>query len=198
VPWENTHVFWGDERCVPSDDARSNERMAREALLDHVPIPASQIHPIQCVHAPNQVARQYEALLRTFFAEQPPRFDLVLLGLGENGHTASLFPGTPVLDERERWVADVYVAEQNLYRITLTAPLINQAALVVFLVAGNTKARVLSEVLEGLRDIHRLPAQLIQPTKGDLRWLVDRPAADMLKRSPVTGTEVRWANSGRK
>jgi 6-phosphogluconolactonase len=182
MPWSHVHVFWGDERCVPADDPRSNARMARQALLDSVPVPPKQIHPIPCASAPKNVAEAYELLLRDFFAGQPPCFDLVLLGLGENGHTASLFPGMEVLEERERWVAEVHVADQHLYRVTLTAPIINRASVVAFLVAGAGKAQVLKEVLEGPRDPLRWPAQLIQPTDGVLQWLVDRPASSLLTR----------------
>jgi 6-phosphogluconolactonase len=179
-PWDRMHIFWGDERCVPRDDPRSNARMARQVWLDHVPIPGPQIHPLDCAQAPAAAARQYEEQLREFFAGRPPRLDLVLLGLGENGHTASLFPGTPVLEEKARWAAEVYVAEQDLYRVTLTAPLLNQAAMVAFLVAGDSKAGVLREVLQGPRDVERLPAQLIQPANGNLLWLADRKAAAQL------------------
>jgi 6-phosphogluconolactonase len=177
APWHRMHIFWGDERCVPLDDPRSNARMAKEAWLDHVPIPATQIHCIDCAQSPAEGARRYEAHLRQFFSGRPPRLDLVLLGLGDNGHTASLFPGTPVLRETERWVAEVYVAEQDMYRVTLTAPFINQAALVVFLVAGEAKAGVLREILYGPRDAERLPAQLIAPQAGELLWLTDLKAA---------------------
>jgi 6-phosphogluconolactonase len=180
APWDRVHVFWGDERCVPPDDPRSNARLAKEAWLDHVPIPDRQIHPLACAQAPAAAARQYEAQLRQFFAGRPPRLDLVLLGLGDNGHTASLFPGTMVLEETERWAAEVYLADQNLYRVTLTAPLINQAAVVAFLVAGKGKAGVLREVLHGPRDPRRLPAQLIQPESGELLWLADQEAAARL------------------
>jgi 6-phosphogluconolactonase len=180
APWERMHIFWGDERCVPLDDPRSNARLARRAWLDHVPIPELQIHPLNCAQAPAAAARQYEAELREFFAGQPPRLDLVLLGLGENGHTASLFPGTPVLQEKARWAAAVYVAQQDLYRVTLTAPLINQAAMVAFLVAGDSKAGVLRQVLQGPWDKECLPAQLIQPQTGELLWLADRKAAAQL------------------
>lgn len=185
APWDRMHVFWGDERCVPLDDPRSNARLARQAWLDQVPIPEPQIHPLNCARAPAAAARQYEAELQEFFAGQPPRLDLVLLGLGEDGHTASLFPGTPVLQEKARWAAAVYVAEQDLYRVTLTAPLINQAALVAFLVAGDRKAGVLRQVLQGPRDVARLPAQLIQPQTGDLLWLADRKAAAQLPAGQV-------------
>jgi 6-phosphogluconolactonase len=184
APWDRMHIFWGDERCVPFDDPRSNAHMARKAWLDHVPIPPNQIHPLNCASAPAAAARQYEARLWEFFAGQPPRLDLVLLGLGPDGHTASLFPATPVLEEKGRWVAEVYPAEPELPRVTLTAALINQAAVVAFLVAGRSKAGVLREVRHGPRNPRRLPAQLIQPRNGDLFWLVDREAAGQ------TGPEV--------
>ena len=182
VPWAQVHVFWGDERCVPSDDSRSNEHMARQALLNLVPIPPGQVHPIQYARSAQEAAEQYEVVLRTFFKDQEPRFDLVLLGLGENGHTASLFPEASVLDEQEHWVAEVYVAEQDLYRVTLTPPLINQAMLVAFLVAGTAKAPVLRKVLEGPFDPHHLPAQLIRPTHGDLYWLIDQEAGSLMRQ----------------
>ena len=180
VQWLQVHIFWGDERCVLSNDSRSNERTARQALLDHVPIPKEQIYPIHCSQEPHQTAENYEKLLRNFFTGQSHMFDLVFLGLGENGHTASLFPYSPILDERKRWSAEVYVAEENLYRVTLTAPLINQAALVAFLVAGATKARVLKEVLEGPWDPSCLPAQLIRPKNSNLYWLVDKKASSLV------------------
>ena len=180
APWDRVHVFWGDERCVPQNDLRSNARLAKEAWLDRVPIPGHQIHPMNCVSDPAAAARQYEAQLREFFAGQPPRLDLVFLGLGDDGHTASLFPGAAVLKEDERWAAAVYVAAQNLYRVTLTVPLINQAAVAAFLVAGGAKAGILREVLHGPRDPARLPAQLIQPHHGELRWLADREAAALI------------------
>ena len=182
-PWDRTFVFWGDERCVPLNDARSNARLAREAWLDRVPIPRGQVHPIECGAAPAAAAARYEALLREFFGGGPPCLDLVLLGLGEDGHTASLFPGSPVLHEQQLWVAPVYVAEQEFHRVTLTAPILNQAAAVAFLVAGAAKAAVVREVLQGPRDPLRLPAQLIRPEAGELHWLVDAAAAGALEKS---------------
>ncbi len=182
VPWDRVHVFWGDERYVPADDPRSNVRMARQALLDHVDIPPEHIHAVPFAATPKETAAQYEAMLRAFFASGSPRFDLVLLGLGENGHTASLFPNLPVLNERQRWVAEVYVQEQDLWRVTMTAPILNEAALVAFLVVGANKADVLRDVVQGSRDVARLPAQLIGPTRGELRWLADRAAAARLDR----------------
>jgi 6-phosphogluconolactonase len=180
IPWRQIHVFWGDERCVPPDDPRSNARMARQALLDRVPIPPSQVHPIPCTLPPPAAAERYEGVLHAFFGDTPPRFDLVFLGLGDNGHTASLFPGSPVLEERERWVSAVPMAEHDVQRVTLTAPLLNQAATIAFLVSGASKASVLREVLEGPADPNRLPAQLIRPASGSLNWLVDRAAAGLL------------------
>ncbi|MDA8430335.1 MAG: 6-phosphogluconolactonase [Geobacteraceae bacterium] len=181
VPWRDTHIFWGDERCVPGDDPRNNALMARQELLDHVPVPPEQIHPLLCVPSPQEGAAAYEALLRAFFADGPPRFDLLLLGLGVNGHTASLFPDTAVLDEQQRWVADVYVAEEGLHRLTLTAAAINQAALVVFLVSGADKAPVLRKVLKEAQNPRSIPARLIKPVDGGLLWLVDRDAARQLR-----------------
>lgn len=182
VQWDKAHVFWGDERCVPADDPRSNARMARQALLEHVPVASARIHPIECAELPRDAARRYESLLRAFFAEGPPRLDIVLLGLGENGHTASLFPFTPALGEQERWISEVCAAGQNVHRITMTAPMVNQARAVVFIVSSAPKAQVLKDVLEGPRDPLRLPAQLIEPGLhgGELYWLVDRPAASLL------------------
>jgi 6-phosphogluconolactonase len=180
IRWESIHVFWGDERCVPADDPRSNFRMARKTLLDHVPVSSNQIHPIQGNLSPAQAAAQYETELRNFFGDQPPVFDLVLLGLGENAHTASLFPHTPVLDEKERWVKEVYVAEQGMYRVTLTVPLISQADEVVFLVSGAEKALALQNVLEGAYQPHEFPAQLIHLNDAHPIWLVDKAASHKL------------------
>jgi 6-phosphogluconolactonase len=183
VPWTKVHVFWGDERCVPPDDPRSNARGARRALLDGTPIPPEQVHPILCDQNPQQGAEKYEALLQEFFAGGPPCFDLILLGLGENGHTASIFPGTPAVEEQERWVIAVYVAEQAMWRVTLTPPLINQATVVAFLVAGAVKARILQRVLDGPFEPHTLPAQLIQPASGNLYWMMDKEASQKLVKS---------------
>jgi 6-phosphogluconolactonase len=178
VPWQQVHVFWGDERCVPLDDPQSNARMTREALLDHVPIPDAQVHPIRCAHDPEQAAEDYAAELRAHLGER--HFDLVFLGLGENGHTASLFPGTDVLDVRDRWTGAIYVAEQEMWRVTLTAPLINEATVIAFLVAGASKAEIVHRVLEGPYEPKRLPAQLIQPTNGIVHYLLDAAASSKL------------------
>lgn len=178
--WEAMHIFWGDERCVPTNDPRSNFLMARQALLDQVSIPENHIHPIPGDLPAALAATDYETELRDFFDRRPPVFDLILLGLGDNAHTASLFPRTSVLDEKERWVDAVYVAEQSMYRVTMTAPLINQAREVIFLVSGTEKASALQSVLEGAYLPHDFPAQLIRPNGGHPVWMVDKAAAHKL------------------
>jgi 6-phosphogluconolactonase len=182
VPWQKTHIFWGDERCVPADDPRNNAQIAYQTPLDHVPIPPAQVQPMVCNGSAFDAATSYEALLHSFFADRRPRFDLVLLGLGENGHTASLFPGTSVLEEQQRWVGEIYVANEGLHRLTLTAAAINQAALVVFLVSGSDKAPILRKVLKEAQDPSSIPARLIKPVDGGLLWLVDRDAARLLRQ----------------
>jgi len=180
VPWDRVHVFWGDERCVSLADPRSNAGWALKILLSQVPIPAAQVRPMACAQDPEAGARAYENLLREFFGDGPPRLDLVFLGLGGNGHIASLFPGHTVLKEKERWVVPVSGPGLDLHRVTLTPVLFNRARLVAFLVAGRDKAWVLREVLAGPRDPRRLPAQLIHPENGEVLWLVDREAAALL------------------
>ncbi len=180
IHWDEVHVFWSDERCVLEDDPRSNARLARLTLLNHVPIPAENIHPIRCDHSPKQASAQYERELKEFFSTSNPNFHLVLLGLGENGHIASLFPHTPVLNEQEKWVSEVYIKELAMDRITFTAPFINQASQVVFLVSGADKAQVLENVLEGPYKPSELPAQLIRPAGKKPIWLVDKAASHKL------------------
>jgi 6-phosphogluconolactonase len=184
VHWEAVHVFWGDERCVSATDSLSNALMARQALLDHVPLPADHIHTVKGDLPPAQAAAEYESELRAYFGDHPPVLDLILLGMGDNAHTASLFPNTPVLSEKKRWVADVYVAEQDMYRVTLTPPLINQAREVIFIVSGAEKAHALQAVLEGAYQPHRYPAQLIHPNRGHPLWLVDKAASHKLNVVP--------------
>jgi 6-phosphogluconolactonase len=180
IHWDEVHVFWSDERCVPEDDPRSNARLARMTLLNHVPIPSDHIHPIHCDHSPKHAATQYERELKEFFSTSNPNFHLVLLGLGENGHIASLFPHTPVLSEKEKWVSEVYIKELEMDRITFTAPFINQASQVIFLVSGADKAQALENVLEGSYKPNDLPAQLIRPAGKKPIWLVDKAASHKL------------------
>jgi len=179
VAWPRTHFFWGDERCVPAGDSRRNARMAREALLDHVPVPPAQVHPIECAADPEQAARQYAAQLRDFFAGQPPVFDLILLGLGADGHTASLLPHSPILQDQTAWTAAVHPQAPDVPRVTLMPAVINRARLVVFLVAGQEKAAALAAVCHGPPDPQRLPAQLVRPPGGATVWLVDEAAGQL-------------------
>jgi 6-phosphogluconolactonase len=177
LPWPETHVFWSDERCVPPESNESNYGMAHEALLARVAIPAEQIHRLRGEDDPRQAARDYERILEANFDESPPRFDLILLGMGADGHTASLFPDSAALEETEQLVAAPYVAELKSHRLTMTPRLINAARSVIFLVTGQAKAASLSAVLEGERDPRRYPSQLIAPESGELVWLVDEAAA---------------------
>lgn len=180
VDWGRVEVFWGDERCVPPDDAQSNYRMARETLLDTVPIPAGQVHRIQGEDDPGAAAETYAAELRAAFgtaAGQWPRLDLVLLGMGPDGHTASLFPDTDAARIADRLVAAPFVPHLNAHRITLTLPVLNAARLVVFLAGGADKQAMLRTVrAAGTTGDPALPSSLVHPTPGTLLWLVDRAA----------------------
>lgn len=182
IDWARVHIWWGDERCVPPDDPASNYRMTRAALLDHVPIPAAHIHRMRGEDDPVQAAAAYTAELRGFCSEREPvpRFDLVLLGLGADGHTASLFPGTAAVTEDQRWVVAHYVPVQSAWRITLTPIVINAAAEILFLVTGADKSGALHRVLDGPSQPALLPAQAIAPQAGRVRWFVDAAAAAKL------------------
>lgn len=181
MPWSAIHFFWGDERHVPPDHPDSNFRMAREAMLDRVPVPAENVHRILAEEPDAQrAAAAYESTLRSFFSLPPgewPRFDLILLGLGKDGHTASLFPGGDAVRERERLVVAPWVEAQKTFRVTLTAPVLNHARRAMFLVSGEEKAEALHAVLEGAREPERYPAQIVE---GNRLWMVDRAAARLL------------------
>ena len=186
VHWSGVHVFWGDERCVPPEDDRSNFRMAYEELLSRVPIPLANVHRIRGEDEPPQAAEEYETELRKFFehsmaANAWTRFDLVLLGMGSDGHTASLFPGTPALDEHEHAVMAVWVEKFSMWRITLTPVALNAARHVRFLVSGADKVDTLHEVLKGRPRPRELPSQIVRPIDGDLHWLVTADAAAKLE-----------------
>lgn len=176
--WSRVHIFFGDERCVPPDDSRSNFRMARETLLDHVALPPENIYRIRGEDDPALAALQYELQVERFFRTSAcPAFDLILLGMGENGHTASLFPGSAALREQKRRVVPQYVEVMKTWRVTFTAPLINAARSVAFLAEGAAKAEMLARVLKGPYNPDELPSQMIQPLNGELHWLVDAAAA---------------------
>ncbi|MHA6249633.1 6-phosphogluconolactonase [Pontibacter sp. CAU 1760] len=184
VPWQQTHVFWGDERWVPLTDAQSNAKMAFDTLLSKVPVPKEQIYPMwEAGIEPEVYAAKYEEQLKNFFGNAATQFDLILLGMGDDGHTASLFPGTEVLKEQSRWVQAYYLEPQSMYRITLTALIINQARTICFMTFGEKKAPALYEVLEGERNAQQYPSQLIKPENGEIIWLVDEAAASKLKQA---------------
>lgn len=182
LPWPAIHFFWSDERHVPPDHPESNFRMAREAMLDAVPVPPDNIHRVRAEEPDAQrAAAEHEATLRSFFDLSPdawPRFDLILLGLGKDGHTASLFPGGAAVHERERLVVAPWVEAQRAYRITLTPPVLNHARRALFLVSGEEKAGALHAVIEGEHQPDRYPAQVVE---GNCLWMVDRAAARLLQ-----------------
>ncbi len=183
IAWARVHVFWGDERCVPPDDSGSNYYLARETLLDRVPIPKKNIHRMRGEFEPDVAARMYDDELRAFFGSIIPRFDLVLLGLGKDGHTASIFPNSDTLHDVARAVASAIAEYEGrpAHRITLTLSAINAARNVFFLVSGAGKAEILRNVLEGEK--LRYPAQLVNPVMGELVWIVDAAAAALLENS---------------
>jgi 6-phosphogluconolactonase len=220
LDWPRTHVLWGDERCVPPDDPQSNYRMAKEVLLDRVPIPSNQVYRIRGEDDPQEAAADYEDELRSLLARHPEHsqearhpersegslhshaadlrdpslplrvtagqndgLDLVLLGLGEDGHTASLFPGQPAIHEAEYWVMAVPAPTGDMWRVTLTPAVLNLAGNVTFVVSGATKAQRLAEVLEGPFNPDLLPAQAIRPLQGRLTWMVDEAAAAQLRHA---------------
>jgi 6-phosphogluconolactonase len=175
VPWSDIHFFWSDERHVPPDHPESNYRMANEALLSHV---QSNVHRIPSENPDAAAAAaEYEQTIIEVTKQTLPRLDLIFLGLGTDGHTASIFPGSDVLHETKRLVAAPYVEKLKTYRITMTLPLINNGASVVFLVSGAEKAEIVKEVLEGE---NKYPAQAVKPTQGELIWMLDQPAAARL------------------
>jgi 6-phosphogluconolactonase len=187
LDWTKVEFFWGDERAVPPDHPSSNFRMARETMLDKLGVPPERIHRIAAESEDlDEAARRYEVDIEQVLgriagvAKRPPHFNLFLLGMGEDGHTASLFPGTQALDETERWVVAHDVPAVSGKRITMTPPIINAAHFIIFLVAGAKKADVLAQVIQGTRDPRRYPAQLIHPLTGEVTWMIDRAASASL------------------
>jgi 6-phosphogluconolactonase len=177
VPWSKVHFFWGDERWVPSTDNQSNYRMTNEALLSKISVPAGNVHRVETDRGtPQEAAANYEQEILKIVGPRL-KFDLILLGLGTNGHTASLFPHCPALNVRDRLVVSDDIEEVKMTRITFTAPLINDAQAVLFLLSGRDKAPVLRDVVRGPLDPQRLPSQLIEPLHGSLTWLADADAA---------------------
>jgi 6-phosphogluconolactonase len=182
VDWPRVHFFWADERCVPKEDEASNFRTAFDALLSKIALSDKNIHRMKGEEAPDKAARDYEEEIRRFFGEsERPRFDLIMLGMGEDGHTASLFPGSKSLEETVRLAIPVYLEEPKKSRITLTLPVLNDADQILFLVTGPSKAAVLSEILGGGEKKKGFPAAMICPAHGNVIWLIDREAAGTLR-----------------
>lgn len=181
IDWPKLHFFWGDERFVPFTDDRNNAKMTFDELLDHVPINKAFVHVMRTDLPPDEAVEDYNVKLHKYFDGRQFTFDLVMLGLGDDAHTLSLFPGYPVIDENHNWMSAFYLEEQNMYRITLTKPVVNKSARVAFLVSGSGKVDALKAVLYGDKNSEKYPAQVIQPTNGELYWFLDEAAAAALQ-----------------
>jgi 6-phosphogluconolactonase len=184
IDWNKIHVFWGDERAVPFEDERNNARMAFDTLLDKVDVPKEQIHIMDTGLAPEKAAAAYEEILNEYFGTDVlpfQTFDLVLLGMGDDGHTLSLFPGTAVIHEEKSWATSFNLKAQDMYRITLTKNIVNHADHIVFMISGKEKANALYEVLEGEKNPDLYPSQVISPAQGELHFFTDEAAASGLK-----------------
>ena len=193
MPWPHLDLWWVDERCVPPDDQDSNYRMTKEAMLDHAPLKPEQIHRIEGELEPEAAAERYESELRHAFrleGAEMPRFDVIQLGMGPDGHTASLFPHTQALSELGRLAVANHVQNKDAWRVTLTWPVINRGSQVFFLIAGQDKAQILKEVFTGPRHVERLPSQLINPAGGILTLLLDRAAAALLPEPDAQGCGI--------
>jgi len=186
VEWDRIDFFFGDERYVPHTDEASNFKMVNEVFFSQLNIPAAHIFPINTALTPIDAAKEYSKTITAYFKDKQQRFDLILLGLGDNAHTASLFPYTPVLQETAAAVKAVFLTDQQAYRITLTAPLINLAHHITFLVYGADKANAVHEIIEEPYDAQKFPAQLIKPLTGKLVWYLDKAAASKIKNATTT------------
>ncbi len=182
INWKRLHIFWGDERAVPSTDDRNNAKMASNFLLKEVDIPVAQIHKMRVDIDPVFSAKEYEKILHTYFDNTKQSFDLVLLGVGEDGHTLSVFPGSAIVDKHDNWVEAVYNEKQKMYRITLTPDIVNKSSHVAFMVNGANKSKVLQAIVEGAYEPDVLPAQTIKPLNGELYWFLDKDAAKDLHK----------------
>jgi 6-phosphogluconolactonase len=183
IDWKKMHIFWGDERAVPFTDDRNNAKMAYDTLLNHLPIPKQQIHVMRTDISPEASAAAYEDILHSYFDQTATSFDLVLLGMGDDGHTLSLFPGTAIVHEQKAWAEAFFLKSQDMYRISLTTTIVNKAAAIAFLAVGTNKAKTLEQVLEGALQPDIYPSQLIKPVNGELHWFVDEAAAANLRKS---------------
>jgi 6-phosphogluconolactonase len=174
IDWSRLHLFWGDERVVPFTDERNNARMAFETLLNHVPVPPDQIHVMRTDIPASDSAIAYEQILRQYFPEGAPSFDILLLGMGDDGHTLSLFPGLSVVQEQKNWVSSFWLEAQKMERITITAPLALMASRVFFLTAGKNKADAFRQVIQGEWNPNVYPAQLFRKAQGEVYWFIDQ------------------------
>lgn len=181
IDWKKVNFFFGDERYVPENDLQRNSLMAEQTLFNLLKIASSQVFKVNTTLSHDNAAANYYELIENHFKDKPIQFDLILLGLGDNAHTASLFPFTPVLSETAITVKSIYVEEQQQFRITMSAPLINQAKQIAFLVYGKEKAEAVHHILQDAMNIEKYPAQLIHPVNGILHWFLDEPAASLLK-----------------
>ena len=180
INWKVVHFFWGDERMVPPDHDDSNFGMARKTLLTALSIPAANIHRIKGELSPSRAAREYYDELSSFFQTEPFQFDLVLLGIGDDGHTASLFPGTEAVTEKNKLVSEVFVPKLDKWRVTLTLPLINKAWQTAFIVAGSAKTEIVRDLFYLEEPQKKWPASMVQPDEGELCWMLDAEAAELL------------------
>jgi len=176
IDWKKLHIFFGDERVVPFNDERNNGKMAHDTLLSKVSIPKDQIHYINTSINPEIAANDYEKLLRKNFEDGKTTFDLALLGMGDDGHTLSLFPGNEAINQTSRWAFSLYLPSQQMHRVTVSADVVNRSACIAFLVTGAAKAPILNKVLRQTATPHSYPVQLIDPTEGELHWFVDEAA----------------------
>ncbi len=182
INWKRVHIFWGDERVIPFDDDRNNAKMAFKNLINQITIPPAQVHKMRVDIEPLFAAKDYENVLQTYFGNTEKSFDLILLGVGDDGHTLSLFPGSLVVDEKQHWVNAVYNEKQKMYRITLMPSIVNKASHIVFMVTGENKSEILYRIIEGQYEPNVLPAQLIRPENGELHWFLDKVAAEKLNK----------------
>lgn len=182
INWKRVHIFWGDERVIPFDDDRNNARMAFKNLINQITIPPAQVHKMRVDIEPLFAAKDYENVLQVYFGNTEKSFDLILLGVGNDGHTLSLFPGSLVVDEKQHWVNAVYNEKQKMYRITLMPSIVNKASRIAFMVTGENKSEILYRIIEGQYEPNVLPAQLIKPENGELHWFLDKNAAKKLNK----------------
>ena len=182
INWKRVHIFWGDERVIPFEDDRNNAKMAFKNLINQITIPPAQVHKMRVDIEPLFAAKDYENVLQTYFRNTEKSFDLILLGVGDDGHTLSLFPGSLVVDEKQHWVNAVYNEKQKMYRITLMPSIVNKASHIAFMVTGENKSEILYRVIEGQYEPNVLPAQLIKPENGELHWFLDKVAAEKLNK----------------